>query len=360
MLFLFLLVPIFLFLLINLIIYFSVRKVFSQKSDHFSEQKISIVVAAKNEERNIPALINALHNQDYNKNAFEVILVDDDSSDGTFRTASEHIKDKPNFSVIRSDSKLLSGKKGALAKGIEKTVNEFIMITDADCLPQKGWIRTYSRIFSEGYDFIFGAAPFFVEKTFINNLSCFENIRSTILTFASAAAGYPYSAAARNFGFRKTSFEKIKGYSNTMETLSGDDDLLLREAVKHRMKTGLAAGKDSLVFSGTKDNMADYIRQKARHTQTSLYYLPFQKFIPGFWHLLNFFFLLSPVLILVDSVFICFFLVKMITDIVIMINLQKYFGYRFTLSEIFYLQIVYEIFLVIHFFNALSGKSDWE
>ena len=187
-----------------------------------------------------------------------------------------------------------------------------------------------------------------------------ENIRSSILTFTAAIIGIPYSAAARNFGFKKSSFEKIKGYSNTTETLSGDDDLLLREAVKNKMKIGFITKKESFVYSRTKSTLKEYLNQKARHTQTSLHYLTQHKLFLGFWHLLNLFFLFSPILIFVDSIFLSLFLIKIITDIVIVFNLQKYFGYNFNPVKIFYLQIMYEIFLIINFVNSLFGKSDWK
>ncbi len=354
------LIIIFLFLLINILFFVSIYKVFSKKINPVSSLKISIVVAAKNEEENILDLIKSLVEQNYDENLFEVIIVDDNSLDRTNELVQENIKGKTNFFIVKADSKPFRGKKGALTIGIEKAQYDFILITDADCIPQKNWIKTFSEIFTNGFDFIFGVAPFFKEKSFINNLSCFENLRSNILTFSLAALDLPHSAAARNFGFKKSSFEKIQGYSNTMETLSGDDDLLLREAVKNKMKIGFVAEKESFVYSRTKNNLRDYLKQKARHTQTSRYYLPTHKFILGFWHLLNLFFLLSPILIIVDPVFLLLFLVKVIIDMIVILSLQKYFEYDFNPAKIFYLQITYETFLIINFLNALKEKSDWK
>ncbi|RPI75818.1 MAG: glycosyltransferase [Ignavibacteriales bacterium] len=360
MLFFILIVLIFIFLLVNLLFYLSVKKVFSQKINLSSDVKISIVVAARNEEDKISKLIDTLWEQSYDKNLFEVIIVDDNSSDKTFELVCEEIKSKPNFLLVKAEDKSLPGKKGALTIGIDKAQNDFIMITDADCIPQKDWIKTYSKIFSKEFDFVFGAAPFYTTNSFVNNLSCFENIRSSILTFTAAIIGVPYSAAARNFGFKKSSFKRLKGYSNTTETLSGDDDLLLREAVKNRMKIGLATEEGSFVYSGTKNNLGDYLKQKARHTETSLHYLPLHKFLLGAWHLINFLFLFSPALIFIDSIFISLLLVKMFIDVIMVTNLQKKFGYDFSLLKIFYLQIVYEIFLIVNFFNAFLGKNDWK
>ncbi len=357
------------FLLINLFFYISIKKAFSNKLNQNGEQKISVIVAAKNEEKNIPTLIEALNHQNYNKHNYEVIIIDDSSTDNTFNIANETASSKKNFTIIKAETKNLPGKKGALEKGIEKANYDFILITDADCIPQQEWIKISAGKFSEGYDFIFGVAPFYIEKSqkalpfgegWVGLLSCFENIRSNILIFTAAIIGFPYSAAARNFGFKKSSFQKINGYSNTTETLSGDDDLLLREAVKNKMKIGFLTDRESFVYSKTKNTFKDYLKQKGRHTQTSFYYLPQHKLFLSFWHLLNLFFLFSPILFFVDPVFLSFFLIKIITDTIIVFNLQKYFGYNFNPAKIFYLQIMYEIFLILNFVTALFGKSDWK
>jgi cellulose synthase/poly-beta-1,6-N-acetylglucosamine synthase-like glycosyltransferase len=348
-----------LFLLINLLFFISIKKVSSEQTNQSSQQKISVVIAAKNEEKNIPALIEALNRQDYEKNLFEVIIVDDFSADNTFTLAVELTANLKNFKVIKAERKNLPGKKGALTEGIEKTNFDFILITDADCAPMSGWLKASCGKFSEEYDFFFGVAPFQVGNSFVNNISCFENIRNNMLTFTAALAGFPYSAAARNFGFKKSSFEKIKGYSNTIETLSGDDDLLIREAVKNKMKIGILTDKDSFVFSKTKNTLSEYLKQKARHTQTSLHYLSIHKIMLALWHLTNLVFLFSPLLIFFNSIFFFLFIIKMITDIIVVYNLQKYFGYNFNPVKIFYLQTMYELLLIFNFINAVLGKSDW-
>ena len=114
--------------------------------------------------------------------------------------------------------------------GIEASKFPFILITDADCIVSPQWLKSCAAVFHQGYDFIFGPAPFYPENNFINNVSCYENIRNQFLTFSFANIGLPYSASARNFGFTKEAFQKIGGYKNTTDTLSGDDDLLIKRS----------------------------------------------------------------------------------------------------------------------------------
>ena len=338
----------------------SIKRIFTKQHSLLKANiKLSVIVAAKNEEENIPALIDSLSNQSYSSSLFEVIIVDDDSSDGTFNKATSLTKGFDNFSVYKAVDKKFPGKKGALQFGIEKAKNPFILITDADCKPEKNWIESFASKLDLGNDFVFGIAPFVQNKTLVNKISCFENLRTQLLTLSFANLGLPYSAAARSFGFRKDSFDKLSGYKNTTETLSGDDDLLLREAVKNKMKIDIVTDDDSFVYSDTPESFSEYLKQKSRHTSTSLHYLFIHKLTLGLWHLINLFMLFSPILIIFNINFLILFLIKIGGDIYLASTAKKYFGYRFNFIEIFFHQIVYEVLLIINIFNALFRKVEW-
>src|ERR1039457_3799263 len=142
---------------------------------------ISIVISAKNEANNIPSLLNSLKNIEYPENNFEIILVDDNSSDLTYYQADGFRNELPNLKVIKVENKKYPGKKGALAIGINNTVNDYILITDADCIVSPGWLQIYSEKFILGYDFLFGNAPFLNQPGFVNTISRFENLRTFLL-----------------------------------------------------------------------------------------------------------------------------------------------------------------------------------
>ena len=350
----------FLFLLINIYIVIILKRRPSL-NPHFGKYlNISVIIAAKNEEKIIHKLIDSLKKLDYPKENFEVIIIDDNSEDNTNNTISELIWDLYNFHLYNADGKEFPAKKGALSIGIKKADNPLILITDADCQLQKDWLKSYSEKFCEGNDFILGNAPLIQDDFLINKVSCFENLRSSLLSFSAAATGFPYSASARNFGFKRSSFEKIKGYSNTVETLSGDDDLLLREAVKKNLRIGTVLNDGSFAYSATKNKLTEYLNQRARHTKTSFYYLPGRQFFLAFWHLMNLFLLITPVLVFLNKFFILIFLIKLSVDLLTVKSLQKKFGYKFNFFEILYLQVIYELFLVIHFINALFKKDKWK
>ncbi len=83
------------------------------------------------------------------------------------------------------------------------------------------------------------------------------------------------------------------------------------------------------------------------------------KLILGMWHILNLLFLISPLLMFIEINFGLFFIAKLIVDFITVKLLMKKFSYKFSVLEIFYLQIIYEIMLIINYQKGTFGKSEW-
>ncbi|MFA4923856.1 MAG: glycosyltransferase [Ignavibacteriaceae bacterium] len=355
---------------ITIVIFFIFCIIFFTAFRNLSEQKIeadatelvniSVIIAAKNEEQNLHQLFESLEKQSYPKEKFEIVFVDDNSTDKTFETAKEYADRFSHFRLLNAEHKNLPAKKGALEIGIAEAQFPFLLFTDADCSPQINWLKAFSNKFSLNFDLLFGFAPFIFKQTFANHFFCFENFRTTLLTFTAASFGLPYSAASRSLGIKKETFLQLGGFSKTLQTLGGDDDLLIREAVKNKCKIGIVAGDKSLVFSNTQESFTDYFLQKRRHTATSFHYLLRHKLFLGFWHLIN--------ILAIDSLFFIpffpeagfIFLSKIFCDYFIVYSFQKKFKYKFSFGEIFFFQILYECFLVFHFFSAKFFKVKWK
>ncbi len=347
-------------ILINLLLIFSLIRLNNISNNEIPDVNISIVVAAKNEEGNINELIDNLSKMDYPPEMFEVILVDDTSKDGTLNKMKQQTESLNNFSVLSSKTQNVNGKRDVLTLGIQNSKYSKILITDADCRPEKIWLKSYSKKFGQGFDLLFGIAPFYQHNKLINRVSCFENLRNSIFSFSMASIGLPYSAAARNFGFSKDAFEALGGYSKTKDTTSGDDDLLLREAVKQHMKIGIVTDEGSKVYSEAKSTFSQYLQQKARHTQTSFHYLIKHQLILGFWHLLNIIFLFSPLMMFINPLFGILLPSKLMLDVLVLRTNQKKFSYDFSIIEIIYLQVFYELLLIINFLNARFTEIKWK
>src|SRR5215204_2992172 len=102
---------------------------------------VSVIIAARNEEKTLPLLLNDLRQQSYPPHLFEVIIVDDYSTDGT--AAVSQTFEGSNFKMILPEVPPDgSSKKVAIAAGIKKAAGELLIITDADCRVQSEWIKT--------------------------------------------------------------------------------------------------------------------------------------------------------------------------------------------------------------------------
>lgn len=320
----------------------------------------SIIIAAKNEESNISNLISTLKKLNYPQYNYEVIIVDDNSNDDTFHLAKKLTIGLDDFTVISAINKKYEKKRGALDYGISLAKYPNIAITDADCVPEANWLLGLSPKFNAGCDFVFGIAPFYQTNKLANKVSCYENFRNSLLAISAANFGLAYTASGRNFSFKKDAFEKIGGYKNTTETISGDDDLLLREAVKKGLKVCTLTSPGSYVYSETKRTFREYFSQRARHTQTSFHYPFKQKLFLALWHLMNLVFVFSPAFMFINKIFILPFIIKVLFDTATAIIYQRKFGYWFLLFEVIYLQLIYEIFLIVHFIKAKFGKIEWK
>ena len=118
---------------------------------------LSVIVPARNEEKNIPFLLNALSQQTYPKGMFEIIVVDDFSEDNTAEIVKKF--SLSNLILIQPVvSSELSSKKRAIEAGIKESKGELIIATDADCIPGKNWLEAINDFYATN-DAAFIAAP---------------------------------------------------------------------------------------------------------------------------------------------------------------------------------------------------------
>src|SRR5436309_2696283 len=101
--------------------------------------KISVIIPARNEEANIGVLLQALQQQTYPRELFEVIVVDDHSEDDTVAVVKQ-FKEVKLLSVASNN--INSFKKKAIETGITAATNELIVTTDADCRAPADWLQT--------------------------------------------------------------------------------------------------------------------------------------------------------------------------------------------------------------------------
>lgn len=231
---------------------------------------ISVVVAARNEEMHLPHLLEALDRQTHPD--FEVIVVDDASIDGT----ATLVRDRgPRFRLVQVDHPVHPRKKHALTLGIEAASHELLAFTDADCRPPPSWLEQLARRHASARRdvVLVGYSPFRSGHGLLNRIARYETFVTGFLTAAAIGMGRPYMAVGRNISYPRRVFDHIGGFDHSLESLSGDDDLLVQEV--HRQR---AAAVRQLFHPGTMvstdapASWRSWLHQKRRHTSAGRFY----------------------------------------------------------------------------------------
>jgi len=257
---------------------------------------ISIIVAARNEENNIPELIKSMESQHYPKGNFELIIVDDRSSDKTLSILKKNSQryNWLKYDSIKVENTELVGKKGALDKAISMSKNEILAFTDADCLPEPEWLSEINHLMTDETDFICGYSPL-VGKGLVNKLKNLERSSIFAVIAGSFGWGYDLTSVARSQVYRKSKFNQIDGFSGIGKYRSGDDDLMLLKMSPLIKKRKFIFKPDAAVHSYDKSNLRDQINLETRRASK-------WRFYPARIKLLSFFILITYLILTVDLI----------------------------------------------------------
>ena len=211
---------------------------------------VSIIVCARNEQRNLQDYLHALLTQDYP--SFEVIVVDDGSEDDTSIILEQMTHRWPNLyrTFVPQGARVLSSKKLAITIGIKAANYDYILLTDADCRPQsKHWIREMLAPFADdSVELVLGCSPYFENDTLLSSLISYDTLFIALQYMAFARVGRPYMGVGRNMAYRKATFFAHNGFQGLLSERSGDDDLFVNKvATAHN--TRCVCTPDSLTWS---------------------------------------------------------------------------------------------------------------
>ncbi|MFT7030043.1 MAG: cellulose synthase/poly-beta-1,6-N-acetylglucosamine synthase-like glycosyltransferase [Marinoscillum sp.] len=246
---------------------FRIRTNHKSSFPHFT-----VIVAAHNELENLQKLLPNLLSQDYP--SFDIIIALDRTTDGSreylIKLKSENLK----ILDINTVPDSFHGKKYALTQAIAQAQNDWLLFTDADCMPiSNQWIQSFGSLTDETNDLIIGLSPYQSKPTFLSRLISYETFQTAVSYFGAAMRGKPYMGVGRNMAYRKSAFMKVNGFGQFQGILGGDDDLLVQQLVAQQ-NFALNGSKESLTFSEPKKTWSDYLHQKTRHFSVGKYYLP--------------------------------------------------------------------------------------
>ena len=235
---------------------------------------VTVVVAARNEEKKITRLLESLAEQDYPKDLLEIIIVNDNSTDRTPIVVSEFISEgrQTHNLNIRLIYNTFQGKKSAIRFGIEKSAGELIITTDADCSVGRGWVSAFALFYSKtGADMILGEVYQRSGKSFASQFGRFEFSALQAITEAAVVAGYPVMCNAANMAIRRDIYLKHSGALHD-DIPSGDDIFLLHAVKRDGGTVRYAADRAAAVVTAGAVTAAALFRQRARWASKAYLY----------------------------------------------------------------------------------------
>ncbi len=238
---------------------------------------VSIVIAAKNESGRLQPILKSLQQLDYPPDKFEVIFVDDASTDDTPHILDQAAAGQANWKVLRrtEQSDKFHAKKMALAEGIDAAKGDIIFTTDADCRVPQSWLKSMTVHFDRQTDMVLGFSPLENIGGFMDKWLKFDNLFSAIVVAAPTVWGFPISSVGRNMAFRKTAYDNIGGYRALTKFKSGDD-IHLTERMRDRSKGKIkyCADAGSFVYTQppatTREIFYQQIRKNSKILDKSL------------------------------------------------------------------------------------------
>lgn len=260
---------------------------------------VSVIVCAKNEEENVKKYIPLLAEQNYPD--FEIVLIDDASSDETLEVFEQFEKEYSNIRLVKVENNeaFWGNKKYALTLGIKASKKEYLLFTDADCYPtSKDWITAMTSQFTMNKTIVLGYGGYEKkERSFLNKIIRFETVLTAVQYFSWAKLGAPYMGVGRNLAYKRDEFFNVNGFIDHIQVRSGDDDLFINQAA-NKSNTTISYVPESFTYSKPKETYKDWFTQKRRHISTAEHYKFFDKLQLGLFFFSQLFFFLLVIILL--------------------------------------------------------------
>ena len=230
---------------------------------------VSVVISARNEEKNIPYLLKDLINQSADKKKFEVIIANDRSNDKTKNIIDQFSSENSFMKSIHIEKKHeMAPKKYALTKAIENSKGEIILTTDADCRVPRDWVNNMAQLVQNNEGIVIGYSKIESMKTFLNEFQKIDFLGIMAANGGLLTHGIVCSGSGQNLAYKKKDFQTINGFNPVKGLLSGDDMYLVQSISSIK---GAVFNYDPSSFVSTlpKNSFPSYINQRIRWSSNS-------------------------------------------------------------------------------------------
>lgn len=321
--------------------------------------KVSVLIAARNEEKNIEKLLESLKKQSFPKELFEVIIVNDHSTDNTDEIINDFINKNKELDVklLKAEKK---GKKHAISQALHTAINELVIVTDADCVLNDLWIESIVGFYQEEKcKMILAPVLLSPAENLFEKMQVLEHLSLIGSTAGSASIGFPVMCNGANMAYERKAALEVEKFRKDFYIPSGDDMFLLEQFVKRygHNNVKFLLSKSAVVKTKTCKTIKEFFRQRRRWVSKTKSYTSWKVIVTA---LIVLFFNLSIISLLVSaffvpalwSIYILLTLLKFFIDFPLLKNITNFMNQGSLLKWVLPLEIIYPFYVV---FTALSG-----
>ncbi len=230
---------------------------------------ISVIIPARNESEHLPSLLRSLSAQTYPAGLFEVLIIDDHSTDDT--AAIVHSFSSKNIRLISlkeytTGNEINSYKKKAIEIGVHQSTGTLIVTTDADCYLPPNWLKTIAS-FYEQYHPAFIAAPVSIDcgLHFVEIFQALDFMTLQGITGASVHKKIHSMCNGANMAYEKNAFYEVDGFKGIDNIASGDDMLLMHKIYERYPERILfLKSTDAIVQTAPVKTISAFFNQRIR------------------------------------------------------------------------------------------------
>jgi len=326
--------------------------------------KISVIIPARNEEKNIAALLKSISKQSYPQHLFEVIVIDDSSTDKTAELAHQ-------FSFVKlislREGPINSYKKKAIEIGIAAATGELIVTTDADCMVKPNWLSSIENFYHQTNS-VFIVAPVVIDDG-SSLVQLFQAIDFMVLQGITGASVHRQMLSmcnGANLAYQRKAFHSVNGFSGIDHIASGDDMLLMYKIWKrYAGRVRYLKSKEVIVSTEAVKTWSAFFNQRIRWASKADKYDDKRVF----WVLLIVYLAnLSFFALLVAGFFnfyywwclLFLFAAKTLIELPFIISVASFFNKKYLLNYFIIFQPLHIIYTIVAGWLGKFGSYEWK
>jgi len=321
---------------------------------------VSVIVACRNEQHNLPNLLESLAAQNYPTDLYEVIIVDDNSTDKTFEIAARF---NQRINVVTVYNKGI-GKKKAIRTGIDISSGNLIITTDADCIMGSHWLKTIASYYEKHKpDMIVSPVQLGSGPGFFRKFQELEFLSLQGITAGSVSMGDGTMCNGANLSFTKKSYLLHSG--NLHNEIASGDDIFFLHSLKRDPGSKILwlESPDSVVTAALSGTPGSFLKQRRRWLTKGKAYTDRFTITLGIVTFVTIMIILTLLgASLANHAFIPVFLValliKSIPDFLILRNCTARYGKKPLMKWFIPSQLIYPFYaLVVTIYSLLSPRE---